>query len=81
MDAKADPEYYNGYRTDLNHLLPSEPRRVLEVGGGSGAFRHNLPGNVEYWLVEPVGAAAAMAVGLVDRVMVGTYVSVRRSHS
>jgi SAM-dependent methyltransferase len=73
MDAKANPEYYNGYRTDLNPLLPVAARRVLEVGGGSGAFRHNLPEGVEYWLVEPVPGAAAKASGLVDRVLVGTY--------
>jgi 2-polyprenyl-3-methyl-5-hydroxy-6-metoxy-1,4-benzoquinol methylase len=73
MDKKPDIAYYNAHRTDLNHLLPANPKRILEIGGGAGAFRRNFPADVEYWLVEPVREVAELARSRVHRVLTGTY--------
>jgi 2-polyprenyl-3-methyl-5-hydroxy-6-metoxy-1,4-benzoquinol methylase len=66
-------KYYNGSRKNMTAFLPSQPHRVLEIGCGDGSFRENLPEEVEYWGVEPVGAAAELAAGNAYRVLTGLY--------
>lgn len=73
MNKKPDLAYYDTHRVDLNHLLPKHAKRILEVGGGTGAFRQNFSPDAEYWLIEPVPEMADIARSRVDHVMVGTY--------
>lgn len=73
MNKKPNFAYYDTHRVDLNHLLPQTAKRILEVGGGTGAFRQNFATDAEYWLIEPVVEMARIAESRVSRVIVGTY--------
>lgn len=56
--------------------VPAAARAVLDVGCGAGAFAATLrgartDGNMEIWGVELSEAAAAVAAGVCDRVLIG----------
>lgn len=65
--------YYQNFREDMTQLLPKQYSRVLEIGCGEGKFRENLTHSHEYWGVEPVESAAAVASKKLDKVLIGTY--------
>lgn len=65
--------YYTHHRREMIPALPQTYNRVLEVGCGEGRFRANLDQRNEYWGLEPVPAAAEIARGVLDHVLVGTY--------
>ena len=65
--------YYKNIRNEMSPLLPKQYSRVLEIGSGEGDFRENLKQKNEYWGVEPVEAAAAIAAEKLDKVLPGTY--------
>jgi 2-polyprenyl-3-methyl-5-hydroxy-6-metoxy-1,4-benzoquinol methylase len=64
--------YYGAPRTEILPLLPASPRRVLEVGCGSGAFRRNFAQDVEYWGIEPADGPAMEAEKHLSKVCRGT---------
>lgn len=65
--------YYRHPRTEMAALLPARYTRVLEIGCGEGAFRREVTAPCEYWGIEPIASAAAVASGHLNRVLVGTY--------
>lgn len=66
-------EYYAGTRQELKPFIPSEHRRVLEVGCGNGGFRKNLSPKAEVWGIEPVLETSKLSEKVLDRVIVGTF--------
>ena len=71
--------YHNGVRADVVHLLPTHYSKILEIGGGDGAFRQCLKNTNEYWGIEPYEPAANIAKTVLDKVLVGTYDEVSSS--
>lgn len=70
----SDPHaYYRRRREELVPFLPEGCARVLEVGCGEGSFRVHFDAECEYWGIEPVAAAAAVARRTLHEVLVGTY--------
>ena len=68
--------YFRNSRAELLAFLPKKYSRVLEIGCGEGHFRGNLkPGN-EYWGVELIDSAAAVASTRLDRVLTGSFLDV-----
>ena len=65
--------YYRNPRPEMLRFLPAEPRRVLELGCGEGAFGRAVKQDTgaEYWAIEYDPAAAETAAGVLDRVLVG----------
>jgi SAM-dependent methyltransferase len=74
-----DSDYYQNTRPEMAPFLPPGATRVLEIGCGTGNFRGNFAGPVEYWGVEPEPSAGTIAAGALDRVLVGTFRGVHRS--
>ncbi len=64
--------YYQNSRGELDFLIPAYVKRVLEIGCGEGAFRKNLPKDVEYVGVEPNINSAEIARSICDTILVGT---------
>jgi len=71
----AEPDYYDHVRTDLLDLFPHPPKRLLDIGCGSGvtsaAAKARWPG-VETIGIEVVTEAAARAATRVDRLIPGS---------
>ena len=67
------PAYYQQQRRDMRGYLPENPRRVLEIGCGEGAFSASIVGAKEKWGVEPNTAAAQIAAGRLDHVLTGRF--------
>ena len=67
------PAYYQQQRRDMRGYLPENPRRVLEIGCGEGAFSASIAGATEKWGVEPNTAAAQIAAGRLDHVLTGRF--------
>ena len=67
------PAYYQQQRHDMRAYLPENPRRVLEVGCGEGAFSAGIAGAAEKWGIEPNPTAAGVAAGRLDRVLTGRF--------
>jgi 2-polyprenyl-3-methyl-5-hydroxy-6-metoxy-1,4-benzoquinol methylase len=65
--------YYQGERTEMLQLLPSDARRVLELGCGEGGFGALVKRDreAEYWAMEYVPDVAARAAEVLDHVLVG----------
>ncbi len=57
----------------MRAYLPENPRRVLEIGCGEGAFIAGIEGAAEKWGIEPNPAAAQVAAGRLDRVLTGRF--------
>ena len=68
-------EYFQLTRPEMLPFVPSDCRRVLDVGCGSGGFGQTLKQSrsVEVWGVEPVSTAAAIAATRLDRVLESTF--------
>ena len=71
----ADPDYYDHARLELLDLFPNAPKRLLDVGCGSGvtgaAAKTRWPG-VEVIGIEIVPDAARRAAARLDRVIEGS---------
>ncbi len=67
------PAYYQQQRSDMRGYLPENPRRVLEIGCGEGAFSAGIAGAVEKWGIEPNADAAQVAAGRLDHVLTGRF--------
>jgi len=69
--------YFSNARPEMLAFVPSQRRRVLEIGCGGGAFAQQLVKDCEYWGVELSASAAERArrVGL-DTVLVGEFQNV-----
>ena len=73
-EAKA-VDYFSLARQEMLPFLPSDCRRLLDVGCGAGAFGEMVKQRqeVEVWGVEPVSSVAAKAATKLDHVIVGTF--------
>jgi 2-polyprenyl-3-methyl-5-hydroxy-6-metoxy-1,4-benzoquinol methylase len=70
------PEYYFEYaRAEMLPFVPTDCRRVLDVGCGTGAFGQLLKQTrkIEVWGMEPVQSAATKASARLDRVINGPF--------
>ena len=65
--------YFATPRDEVVGFLPANPRRVLEVGCGSGAFRAHFPTDVEYWGIEPEEGPARDAGRKLTKVLQGDF--------
>ena len=65
--------YYMNIRPEMVDLIHGTPRRILEIGCGTGCFRKNFCGEVEYWGVEPCEEAAHQAGRVLTKILNGTY--------
>lgn len=45
--------YFKGKRAELEIFIPSNVKKVLEIGCGEGEFREFFSTSVEYWGIEP----------------------------
>jgi len=66
-------EYYRHQRREMMPFLPLQFDRVLELGCGEGAFGAAVKDqcNAEVWGIEIHSDAAAIASGVLDKVIVG----------
>lgn len=64
--------YFNTSRSEMAPFVPNGATRVLEVGCGEGEFAANLKASrtVHITGIEPFKAAAAVASGRLDRVLI-----------
>ncbi len=71
MEAITDEVYYRQERLEMQALVPSDARRVLEVGCGAGTVGAALKGRqgAEVWGIEPSRDAATRAESALDRVL------------
>ena len=66
--------YYGTHRSEMVQYVPSEAKRILEVGCGEGNFCRQLKtGDREVWGLEINPDAARKAEGVCDRVVVGSF--------
>jgi len=74
--AATEDRYVDSPRPEIHPLVPLSARRLLDVGCWKGAFgaalKASRPGLV-VWAVEADTAAAAVAAGRLDRVVVGSF--------
>ena len=70
MESTAQDRYYEQDRLEMQALVPTEARCVLEVGCGAGTFGAALKDrqDVEVWGIEP-SDAATRAAEVLDRVL------------
>ncbi len=66
--------YYSATRSDMLKYINNSPKRILEIGCGTGRFAMNFKG-IEYWGVEPNNEAAQQATSHSNRIIIGTYES------
>ena len=73
--AEKRPDYFEQPRLEMIGLLPTESRRILEVGCGAGAFGAAVKSRLkaEYWGIEPDPGAADLASDRIDRVLCGLF--------
>lgn len=66
-------DYYANARPEMVQFVPLEARRILEVGCGEGVFGNHLKKvrGAEFWGVEIFEKAALVAMGKLDKVLVG----------
>jgi 2-polyprenyl-3-methyl-5-hydroxy-6-metoxy-1,4-benzoquinol methylase len=77
METKAQ-SYYSNTRQDMMAFVQGNPNKILEIGCGIGGFRKNFHSNVEYWGIEPHGAAAEQAKLILTKTISGTYETAKR---
>lgn len=65
--------YYQNLRPEMLDFIPADSRRLLDVGCGEGYFAQQFKQarNAEVWGIEVVEARARVAVGRLDKVLVG----------
>src|SRR5689334_18939147 len=68
--------YYRHARLELLPFIPTQPRRVLEIGCGAGGFLRHFR-DAERWGVEPNAIPALEARGVAFKVLNGTYENVQ----
>lgn len=68
-------DYFRLARHEIVPFLPSDCRRLLDVGCGAGVFGETVrrTRKIEVWGVEPIGTIAAEASAKLDHVVVGTF--------
>jgi 2-polyprenyl-3-methyl-5-hydroxy-6-metoxy-1,4-benzoquinol methylase len=68
-------DYFTLVRQEMLPFLPSDCRRLLDVGCGAGIFGEMVKRRkkVEVWGVEPLSSVAAKASVKLDHVVVGTF--------
>lgn len=72
-------DYHKRGRPEVAKFLPATYANVLEIGCGEGAFRANLARKCNYVGIEPLSAAASVAMEVLDEVHVGTFDQVAAS--
>ncbi|MEZ9630677.1 class I SAM-dependent methyltransferase [Vibrio breoganii] len=69
--------YHNNFRKEMIEFIVNEPKRVLEIGSGTGKFRSHFNEDVEYWGIEPDTTSAHIASRINNtKVIVGSVPSV-----
>jgi len=74
--ASKSAEYFTEARPEMLCFVPSNCRRLLDVGCGTGTFGASLKKQnpqIEVWGVEPFASAAAKAADKLDRVITGPF--------
>lgn len=68
-------QYYQWVRPEMQECVPSECKRILDVGCGEGAFGESLKRmrGVEVYGVEPTNSAAVVASKRLDSVIQGFF--------
>jgi 2-polyprenyl-3-methyl-5-hydroxy-6-metoxy-1,4-benzoquinol methylase len=68
-----DDDYYRQSRPEMLRFVPSNARRVLEIGCAEGAFAETVKNRngCEVWGIEYDATAASRASAVLDRVLVG----------
>ena len=70
-------QYYEFTRSEMVAFLPANYSRALEIGCGAGTFIDALNKGAERWGVEQDSAAAELAIKRADRILVGSFESVK----
>lgn len=69
--------YYNGHRVEMLKFIPTESRRILEIGCGQGEFSKQLKNkDLEIWGIEINADAARIASDVLDHVICGDFNSI-----
>ena len=68
-----DRGYFQNLRPEMLPFIPERRARVLEIGCGEGRFSGSLQGVSELWGMEPDAKAAAAAVAVMHKVLIGTF--------
>lgn len=74
MDYKNKPDgYYHNIRTEMIEYLPSNAKKILDVGCGNGAFAFIMKekNNAEVWGIEYMEEQGIEAKSKLDKVFVG----------
>ncbi len=71
-------QYYEFSRGEMMAFLPDEYSKALEIGCGAGAFIGALDPSTERWGVEQNSAAAKSAATRADKVLIGSFESVKK---
>jgi len=68
-------DYFTEPRPEMLGFVPTNCRRLLEVGCGTGTFGASIKKNrqIEVWGVEPFASAAVKAADKLDRVLTGPF--------
>ncbi|MEZ9835158.1 class I SAM-dependent methyltransferase [Vibrio breoganii] len=69
--------YHDNSRKEMIAFITTEPKRVLEIGSGTGKFRNHFNEDIEYWGIEPDITSADIACKVNKmKVIVGSVPSV-----
>lgn len=74
--ASKSAEYFTEARPEMLSFVPTNCRRLLDVGCGTGTFGASLKKQnpqLEVWGVEPFASAATIAADKLDRVVTGLF--------
>jgi 2-polyprenyl-3-methyl-5-hydroxy-6-metoxy-1,4-benzoquinol methylase len=73
--ASKTAEYFAEARPEMLSFVPTNCRRLLDVGCGTGTFGASLKQSrqIEVWGVEPFASAAAIAADKLNRVIIGPF--------
>ena len=74
--ASKSADYFTEARPEMLCFVPTNCRRLLDVGCGTGGFGASLKKQnrqIEVWGVEPFASAAAKAADKLDRVITGPF--------